>query len=285
MIMDAMRMTDTAIGETICGIDEAGRGPVIGPLIIGCAVIDEKGKKELRELNVRDSKKIAPSRRKSLEPQVKEIATEWKLIKIQPHEIDMLRKRVSLNVIEAMKIAEVIMSLEDMPGTILVDSADTIPQAYTNKIIHYMNHYGNSKGDDPANPINEHNPVNPINGSNPANQVNEHNPANPRDWSIETRLNIPGTTQGIVPKIISEHGADDRYIEVGAASIIAKVERDRDIEKIKEEYGIEFGSGYPSDERTRKYIRNLTWEDELPDFIRKSWGTVNKAKQMKLGEF
>lgn len=219
--------------EIVCGIDEAGRGPVIGPMVMGCAVFDDRGREELKKLNVRDSKKVAPSRRLSLEPAIKEIALEWSLIKVFPWEIDWLRKRHSLNVIEAMKIAEMITALGNTPHRIIVDSADTVPEEYRKKIIHYMN-------------------------------------STHEDF--------------IIPEIISEHKADDRYIEVSAASILAKVERDREIEKLKEEYG-EFGSGYPADELTKEFIRKLMRDGELPEFVRKSWNTVDKSKQRKLFEF
>ncbi len=221
------------MSEIICGIDEAGRGPVIGPLVIGCVVLDREGVEELKKLNVRDSKRVAPSRRLSLEPKIKEIALEWNLAEISPNEIDYLRKRHSLNFIEAMKIAELILSLENVPHKILVDSADTVPEEYKRKITHCLN----TMQDD-----------------------------------------------FIIPEIISEHKADDRYIEVGAASILAKVKRDREIEKLKEEHG-EFGSGYPADELTKEFMKKLIRSGNLPEFVRKSWNTVDKAKQTKLFEF
>ena len=79
--------------------------------------------------------------------------------------------------------------------------------------------------------------------------------------------------------VIAEHKADDTYIQVGAASIIAKAERDAQIAEINKEYiksgGI--GSGYPSDPTTKKFLSNYTY-DEMPDFVRRSWNTVAKMR-------
>ena len=79
--------------------------------------------------------------------------------------------------------------------------------------------------------------------------------------------------------VIAEHKADDKYIEVSAASIIAKAERDAQISEINKDYikmgGI--GSGYPSDPTTKKFLTNYTY-DEMPNFVRKSWATVSKMK-------
>ena len=122
-----------------CGIDEAGRGPVIGPLVIGLVSLDNEGKEILRKINVRDSKRVSASRRTKLEPIIKETAREWKILKIQPREIDFLRKRHSLNQIEAMKIAEMLVNLENRPHRIIVDSADSIAEDYRKRIVHCIN--------------------------------------------------------------------------------------------------------------------------------------------------
>ncbi|MBN2014487.1 MAG: ribonuclease HII [Candidatus Altiarchaeota archaeon] len=221
------------MSELSCGIDEAGRGPVIGPLVMGCVVLDDEGREELKRLNVRDSKKVAPSRRLALEPSIKEIAVEWSLVKITPLEIDLLRKKHSLNFIEAMKVAEMILGLRCIPHKIIIDSADTVPEEYKRKIIHCI---------------------------------------------------TSGNEDFVIPEIISEHKADDRYVEVSAASILAKVERDREIEKLRAIHG-ELGSGYPADELTKRFIHELMRRGELPDFVRKSWNTVDKSKQTTLFEF
>ena len=79
--------------------------------------------------------------------------------------------------------------------------------------------------------------------------------------------------------VVAEHKADDKYIEVSAASIIAKAERDNQIAQINKEFiksgGI--GSGYPSDPKTKEFLSNYTY-DEMPDFVRRSWATVAKLK-------
>ena len=81
------------------------------------------------------------------------------------------------------------------------------------------------------------------------------------------------------PAAIDLVKADDNHIQVAAASIIAKFNRDLIVEKINKEYinmgGI--GSGYPSDPKTKAFLSNFQYE-ELPDFVRRSWATVDKMK-------
>lgn len=85
-------------------------------------------------------------------------------------------------------------------------------------------------------------------------------------------------------EVIVEHKADLNHLVVGAASIIAKVIRDKEIEKLKKEIGINFGSGYPSDPLTKKFLEEY-WESK-PNLFRKTWSSykvkVNNAKQTKL---
>jgi len=76
-------------------------------------------------------------------------------------------------------------------------------------------------------------------------------------------------------KIIAENYADRKYPIVSAASILAKVERDKEIEKIKKRIGYDFGSGYASDKKTINFLKYwLKNHKELPNFVRKSWITV-----------
>ena len=81
---------------------------------------------------------------------------------------------------------------------------------------------------------------------------------------------------GTILKVVAEHGADDGYAIVSAASIVAKVERDMEINKIKKEFK-DIGSGYPSDPKTISFLKNIPY-NELPDFVRRSWSTVKRTR-------
>lgn len=90
-------------------------------------------------------------------------------------------------------------------------------------------------------------------------------------------------------EIISENFADKNYIEVGAASIIAKVHRDEEIQKLHKIYGY-FGSGYPSDPKTINFLKEwIKKKQELPSFVRKSWLTIQRIReeleQVKMNKF
>ena len=87
-----------------------------------------------------------------------------------------------------------------------------------------------------------------------------------------------------------EHKADLNYIVVGAASVLAKVTRDREVEKIKEKYGIDCGSGYPADPLCKEFLKTAKAKDLAEaGCIRTSWATwqnvIKKKNQKKLGEF
>lgn len=87
-------------------------------------------------------------------------------------------------------------------------------------------------------------------------------------------------------KLIVEHKADINYVESGAASILAKVTRDNEIEKIQKKYG-NCGPGYPSNEITQKFLAE-NWE-KYPEIFRHSWSSYRKHKDSKcqstLGSF
>ncbi|WP_321112022.1 ribonuclease HII [Halorussus salinisoli] len=97
--------------------------------------------------------------------------------------------------------------------------------------------------------------------------------------------------------LTAEHGADETHAVVGAASIVAKVERDAHVAALAERYADEYGhhlgdlgSGYPSDPNTREFLETFVAEQGcLPDCARRSWSTCDDvladAEQSGLGEF
>lgn len=80
-------------------------------------------------------------------------------------------------------------------------------------------------------------------------------------------------------QVISEHKADRKYPVVSAASVIAKVERDKVIEELRNRYG-DFGSGYTSDVKTKLFLETLARNNcEYPDYIRHAWKTAKLARE------
>jgi ribonuclease HII len=85
--------------------------------------------------------------------------------------------------------------------------------------------------------------------------------------------------------IVAAHKADRDFPEVSAASVVAKVLRDRAVERLKLEHG-DFGTGYPSDPDTRVFFTEMLKRGEpMPGFVRKSWKTWAKLEQSLLDEF
>lgn len=107
----------------ILGIDEAGRGPVIGSLFVAGALFNEEDLDKLKELGVKDSKLLAHKKRIELSKKIIKIARDWKIIKVTPQEIDNAvdsdSKDMNLNWLEAHKQAELINSLK--PDVAIID--------------------------------------------------------------------------------------------------------------------------------------------------------------------
>ena len=202
----------------ILGIDEAGRGSVLGPMVIAGVIIPEKMEKVLERMGVKDSKRLTPNRRTILSRKLKKMF-DYEVVVISALEIDRMRAEgINLNDIEKNAMRDLIIKLN--PEKAIVDAVDVKAERFQKNLCE------------------------------------------------STGVNV-----------VAEHKADDKYIEVSAASIIAKAERDAQIAEINKEFikmgGI--GSGYPSDPTTKEFLTNYTY-DEMPDFVRKSWATVSKMK-------
>ena len=213
----------------IAGIEEAGRGPVIGPLVMAGVLINKKDIIKLQNIGVKDSKLLSPEQRKKMFPKIKDIAEDYKIMIIGSSEVDsaVISKKLNLNKLEAIKSAEIINGLK--PDTAYLDC--------------------------------------------PSNNIGKY---------VEF---LKGHLKSF-PEIIAEHKADLKYAVVSAASILAKVTRDEEIEKIKRKHNIDFGSGYPSDPKTVDF---LSKNYKKYDFFRKSWESyrrvAEKSKQSSLSKF
>jgi len=215
------------ISMKILGIDEAGKGPVIGPMCIGGVRIDEDRSNALKNLGVADSKKLSPKRRVQLAAQIKKYADGWFVYEVSPNQIDELRKLMSMNDIMVLAFGSVI---EELPSDkIYADAADVKEERFGKRLL---------------------------------------------DNYMEKHPDISA------PEVISKHRADDLYPVVSAASILAKVRRDELIEQIKVDMGVDIGSGYPSDPKTKKFLEEWYRENgSFPDIVRHSWKTAQKFIQ------
>ena len=204
----------------ICGVDEAGRGPVIGPLVVCGVSVDDDSK--LVELGVKDSKKLSKRRREELAPRIFEVS-KVEVLELPAEEIDSLRSNMTLNEIEAMLFARIIDKLS--PAVAYLDAADASEERFSEMVCSCL-------------------------------------------------------TCGA--RTVSKHRADEKFPVVSAASIIAKVTRDRRIDLIEEELGQPIGSGYTSDPLTRSFLEQwLEREKSLPPHVRRSWKTSQKLMTMK----
>lgn len=217
--------------ELIAGVDDAGRGPVIGPMVIAGVLIHKEGEWELKEMGVKDSKLITPSNRLMFFDEISRVSKRVHHVIVSPNRIDEYVKRdkrlEGLNLLEAEVMAEVINRLE--PNVAFVDASDINEQRFGEM--------------------------------------------------ISSRLDSE-------VKVVSEHKADAKYPVVSAASVVAKVIRDREIDQLKLQYG-DFGSGYTSDPRTITFLKRYYQSNKcFPPATRLSWKTVEKikeeAKQSKL---
>ncbi len=197
----------------VCGVDDAGRGSVIGPLVIAGISIEKNKIKHLSEIGVKDSKQLTPASRQWMYKKILSVVDGYHVAKISPKTIDQSVATNDLNQLEARYMAKVIAKLE--PDLSYVDSCDVIPKRFGMRI---------------------------------------------------SEMAQSG-------KIHSSHHADRKYLVVSAASIIAKVNRDRAIEKLRKTHNL--GSGYPSDVKTMNFIKSWIQQNgTVPKFVRTSWKPV-----------
>ncbi len=115
----------------ISGGDEAGRGAVLGPLVISIVAINKTSEKRLADIGVRDSKLLSAERRSELFSKIKKAATEVLVDCIYPEEINnAMASNISLNELEAVRFARLFEKLENHVSTLYLDSPDVIASKF-----------------------------------------------------------------------------------------------------------------------------------------------------------
>lgn len=118
----------------ICGTDEAGRGPIIGPLVICGAMIEETELSALKKLGVKDSKLLSPSKREAI-ARVLPKYVKFHLILVSPQEIDeaVTSEETNLNWLEADKSVEILRALK--PNKAILDCPSPNLTAYAKYVV------------------------------------------------------------------------------------------------------------------------------------------------------
>ncbi len=115
--------------ESVVGIDEAGRGAVIGPMIVAGVKIRNHKIDLLSKLGVRDSKKLTPHKREELYPEIIELVEDYCIEEISFHDID----RRNLTELELERIAKIVNRLN--PKKVIVDSLGNLKRENLIKIL------------------------------------------------------------------------------------------------------------------------------------------------------
>ena len=127
--------------KKIAGVDDAGRGSIIGPLLIGGVLVDEQGLIDLSKIGVKDSKILTPNNRARLYSKIKEIAIKIEFSVVAPDLIDSYvlkgQKYKRLNYLEAIVMAKVVNALD--PDIVYVDSSDVNPNRFRDDINSNLN--------------------------------------------------------------------------------------------------------------------------------------------------
>ncbi|WP_089699077.1 ribonuclease HII [Halogranum gelatinilyticum] len=216
------------------GADEAGKGPVLGPMVAAAVRADSDALPD----GIDDSKRVKPARRTEIAETLRRHDDITVGVGIVPTEqID--DPETDMNSLTVAAQVEAVASVAREGDTVVVDAGDVSEARFGRRV---------------------------------REGVSER-----ADIRIE---------------VVSEHGADESHAIVGAASIVAKVERDRQVENISEEYADygPVGSGYPSDPKTREFLKRYVAETgDVPACARRSWSTcadlLAAQEQSSLGEF
>jgi len=195
------------------GVDEAGKGAVVGSMFVAAVEFDA-------DFEVPDSKRLGADKREELAERVRKTC-EVAVVEVTADEIDRYVVDGGMNDLMVEAHGRALDGL-DASGAVVADASDTDADRFARRL-----------------------------------------------------------SERAGREVDAEHGADDRYDAVGAASVVAKVERDAGVSEF------DAGSGYPGDQDAVEFLRRHA--PEYPDCVRESWSTAErvarKEKQSDLDEF
>tara|TARA_Y100000310_G_scaffold337591_1_gene425087 strand:+ start:4302 stop:4961 length:660 start_codon:yes stop_codon:yes gene_type:complete len=122
----------------IAGVDEAGRGPCLGPMVLAMASLEKRDEDKLLEIGVKDSKLLSAETREKQFGQLKGVLKEFAFTAIPAEEIDSLRDHKSLNEIEAMRIGMLLNNMKEKPEIVYIDSPDILQENFGKRIQKYL---------------------------------------------------------------------------------------------------------------------------------------------------
>ena len=200
------------------GIDDAGRGPVIGPMILAGVVLTEEEESMLKKEGVTDSKVVAHPERVRLAQLIVQNSKGHHVVTLSAKEIDTaLLSGTNLNTLEAQAMAKIINKLAKPGLKVVVDCPSVNTVAWRKVLLSFIKE--------------------------------------PDQLDVKC-----------------EHKADVNYVSASAASILAKVKREEEVNILKEKYG-KIGSGYPSDPETKEFLKSHGEELKDSGIFRKTWAT------------
>lgn len=222
----------------LAGIDEAGRGPVIGNMVMAIVAVAPKDKHILQKMGVKDSKLLTPKKRNELFRLIRSHFPHV-IISLTPKEIDkhVTTDGTSLNRLEAITSGKLIRRLNKKikVTSVMLDLPSKKKEEYLEQVKSVLTD-------------------------------------NDKEIQID-----------------AEFKADLNYIEVSAASILAKVTRDKGLKTVEKKLGFNIGSGYPADPNTIKALEEHLDKLVEEGIVRMSWKTftniVESKNQTSLGDF
>lgn len=202
---------------SVLGLDEAGRGSLVGPLVVGGFLVDADRIPELTEIGVRDSKRLSPARREEIFSTLPGIGEPF-VLPLPARSVDRAVRFGRLNELELDAFARLVRSAQ--PDMAFADACDPVAERFGRRL---------------------------------------------------------GEASGNTCLVHARHKADRDLPVVAAASIVAKVHRDRALHRLRARLGEGLGSGYPSDQLTVAFVReSISGGGPLPSWLRASWATTER---------